>query len=146
MPQLLQWMKSRIRKSRELDRQAEKHFEKFSRFIWPWTERKLIFFVCCVAALDYASTYAVLELSGKSYLNEAGTLASWALEKGGFGGLFLVDLLAVLAISSAALILRFIFAKKGLKGLSRASFVFLLVPYAIMAIVAVFNNLILAFI
>lgn len=146
MSPVLQWMKGRLRKAVERDRRTEKYFEKVSRLLWPWTERKLLFFVGAVAALDYASTYAVLELSGKRYLNEGGSLASWALEKGGFGGLFLADLAAVFAISIAALILRAILLRAGFKGFSRAAFVFLLVPYALMAIVAVFNNLVLAFI
>lgn len=146
MSPVLQWMKSRVRKAVERDRRVENSVQKISKFIWPWTERQLLFFVGTVAALDYLSTYAVLELSGKRYLNEGGALASWALEKGGFAWLFLVDLGAVLAISLAALALRFVFLKYGFKGFSRAFFVFLLVPYAIMAIVAVFNNLVLAFI
>ena len=146
MSPVLQWMKGRVRKAVERDRRVENSVEKISRFLWPWTERQLLFFVGTVAALDYLSTYAVLELSGKRYLNEGGALASWALEKGGFVGLFLVDLGAVLAISLAALALRFILYNYGFKGFSRAAFVFLLVPYAIMAIVAVFNNLVLAFI
>jgi hypothetical protein len=139
-------MKGRLRKAAERDKRTEKYFEKVSSFLWPWTEGQLLFFVGAVAALDYTSTYAVLELSGKRYLNEGGSLASWALEKGGFGGLFLADLAAVFAISIAALILRSILFRAGFKGFSRAAFVFLLVPYALMAIVAVFNNLVLAFI
>lgn len=146
MSPVLQWMKYRVRKAVERDRRVEKYVERVSRLLWPWTERQLLFFVGAVAALDYASTYAVLELSGKRYLNEGGALASWALEKGGFGGLFLVDLAAVFAISIAALILRSLLFKAGFKGFSRAAFVFLLVPYGLMAIVAVFNNLVLAFI
>ena len=146
MSPVLQWMKYRVRKAVERDRRVEKYVEKVSRLLWPWTERQLLFFVGAAASLDYASTYAVLELSGKRYLNEGGALASWALEKGGFGGLFLVDLASVLAISITALILRSLLFKAGFKGFSRAAFVFLLMPYALMAIVAVFNNLVLAFI
>jgi len=144
MSPVLQWMKDRMKKAVERDRRAERYVEAASRLIWPWQERQLLFFVGVVAVLDYASTYAVLELSGKRYLNEGGALASWALEKGGFGGLFLADVGAVLAISLVALILRAILFRSGFKGFSRAALVFLLVPYAVMAIVAVFNNLILA--
>jgi hypothetical protein len=146
MSSLRQWMKGRVRKAIERDRRAEKYVEIVSRFLWRWTERELLFLVFAAAALDYTSTYAVLELSGKRYLNEGGPLASWALAKGGFGWLFLADLAAVIAISLVALILRSILLRSGFKGFSRAALVFLLVPYAVMAIVAVFNNLILAFI
>lgn len=146
MSSLLQWMKGRVRKAIERDRRAEKYMERISWLLWPWAERKLLFFVSAAAALDYASTYTVLELSGKRYLNEGGPLARWALEKGGFGGLFLADLAAVLAIVTVALILRYLLLKAGFEGFGRAALVFLLVPYGLMALVAVFNNLVLAFI
>jgi len=138
-------MKDRMRKAVERDRRAERYMETASRFLWRWREPWLLALVAFVALLDYASTYAILALSGKSYLNEAGSLASWALEKGGFAGLFLADLAAVLAISLAAVTLRIILFRFGFRGFGRAAFVFLLVPYAVVAMVAVINNLLLAY-
>lgn len=141
----LQCVKDWLRKAREKDRRADRYVEAASRFIWRWREPWLLALVAFMALLDYASTYAVLALSGKTYLNEAGSLARWALDKGGFPGLFLADLAAVFAISLAAITLRFIYFKRGLRGYGRAAFVFLLVPYAVVAMVAVINNLILAY-
>lgn len=142
---VLKWMKGRVRKAIERDRRAERHVEAVSRFLWRWPLPWLVGFVALVALLDYASTYAVLELSGKRYLNEGGPLASRALERWGFGGLFLADVAAVIAISLAAFIVRLIFLRLGFKGFARAAFVFLLIPYAVMALVAVVNNMVLAY-
>ena len=142
---VLQFMKDRLRKATERDRRAERYVETASRFLWRWREPWLLVFVAFVALLDYASTYAILALSGKSYLNEAGSLASWALDQGGFAGLFLADLAAVFAISLAAITLRFILFRLDFKGFGRAAFVFLLIPYAVVAMVAVINNLVLAY-
>lgn len=138
-------MRYRLRKAKERDRRSERYFEAASRFLWPWRLHWLVAFAAFVALLDYGSTYAVLELSGKRYLNEGGPLASWALEKGGFGGLFLADVAAVSAISLAALFMRLIFLRFGFKGFARAAFVFLLIPYVVMAVVAVVNNMVLAY-
>jgi len=145
MNSVLAWMRYRLRKAKERDRRAERYVEAASRFLWRWRLPWLVAFAGFVALLDYASTYAVLELSGKRYLNEGGPLASWALEKGGFGGLFLADLAAVTAISIAAIVARFIFLRFGFKGFARAAFVFLLTPYVVMALVAVVNNMVLAY-
>lgn len=141
----LQFVKNRLRKAHERDRRAEQYVEAASRVIWRWREPWLLAFVAFVALLDYASTYALLALSDKSYLNEAGSLASWALDKGGFTGLFLADLAAVFAISLVAIALRFIYRKFGFRGFGRAAFVFVLIPYAVVAMVAVINNLILTY-
>lgn len=140
-----QFIKDRLRKAVERDRRAERYAERASRFLWRWREYRLLVFVSFVALLDYASTYTVLALSGKSYLNEAGSLASWALDKGGFAGLFLADMVAVLAISLLALTIRFILLRFGFRGFGRAAFVFLLLPYGVVAMVAVINNLVLAY-
>jgi hypothetical protein len=142
---VLQFMKDRMRKAVERDRHAERYVEAASRFLWRWQEPWLLAFVAFVALLDYASTYAILALSGKSYLNEAGSLASWALDKGGFAGLFLADLAAVFTISLVAITLRFVLFRSGFRGFGRAAFVFLLVPYAVVAMVAVINNLLLTY-
>ena len=145
MNTVLQFMKGRLRKAAERDRRAERHVEAASRFLWRWRELWLLAFVGFVALLDYASTYAILALSGKSYLNEAGSLARWALDRGGFAGLFLADMAAVCAIALVAITLRFILFRSGFRGFGRAAFVFLLVPYAVVAMVAVINNLVLAY-
>jgi hypothetical protein len=145
MNSVLAWMRYRLRKAKERDRRAERYFEAASRFLWRWSLPWLVAFTCFVALLDYASTYAVLELSGKRYLNEGGPLASWALQKSGFGGLFLADLAAVTAISIAAIVARSIFLRFGFKGFARAAFVFLLTPYVVTALVAVVNNMVLAY-
>ena len=142
---VLQFMKSRLRKAAERDRRAERYVETASRFLWRWREPWLLAFVYFVALLDYASTYAILALSGKSYFNEAGSLARWALDKGGFAGLFLADLAAVFSISLVAITLRFILFRFGFKGFGRAAFVFLLLPYAVVAMAAVINNLVLTY-
>lgn len=145
MNAVLQFMKDRLRKAKERDRRAERYVEAASRFMWRWREPWLLALVAFVAILDYASTYVILGLSGKSYLNEAGSLARWALDKGGFAGLFLADLAAVFAISLAAITLRFILFRFGFRGLGRAAFVFLLLPYAVVAMAAVINNLVLTY-
>jgi hypothetical protein len=142
---VLQFMKGRLRKAAERDRRAERYVETASRFLWRWREPWLLAFVYFVALLDYASTYAILALSEKSYLNEAGSLAGWALDKGGFAGLFLADLAAVFAISLVAITLRFVLFRFGFRGFGRAAFVFLLIPYAVVAMVAVINNLVLTY-
>jgi hypothetical protein len=142
---VLQFMKSRLKKAKERDRHAERYVEATSRLLWRWREPWLLAFAVFMALMDYASTYAILALSGKSYFNEAGSLASWALEKGGFAGLFLADLAAISAISLTAITLRFILFRSGFRGFGRAAFVFLLVPYVVMAMVAVVNNLILTY-
>jgi hypothetical protein len=145
MNSVLAWMRYRLRKAKERDRRSERYFEAASRFLWRWSLPWLVAFAGFVALLDYGSTYAVLELSGKRYLNEGGPLASWALEKGGFAGLSLADLAAVTAISIAAVVVRFIFLRFGFPGFGRAASVFLLVPYVVMALVAVVNNMVLAY-
>lgn len=138
-------MRYRLRKAKERDRRSERYFEAASRFLWPWRLSRLVAFAGFVALMDYCSTYAVLEFSGKRYLNEGGPLASWALEEGGFAGLFLADLAAVAAISITAIVARFMFRKFKFDGFGRAAFVFLLIPYVVMALVAVVNNMILAY-
>jgi hypothetical protein len=145
MNSVLAWMRYRLRKAKERDRRSERYFEAASRFLWRWSLPWLVAFAGFVALLDYGSTYAVLELSGKRYLNEGGPLASWALEKGGFGWLFLADLAAVTAISIAAIVARSLFLRFGFRGFGRAAFVFLLIPYVVMALVAVVNNMVLAY-
>jgi len=87
--------------------------------------------------LDYVGTYAVLELSGKTYVYEGGPLARWALRMGGFTGLFLVDMAAASTLLLATATIRFLHSKFGFKGFGRTAFVVLLVPYAVATVAAV---------
>ena len=68
-----------VRKSLERSWTSERYVEALSRSLWPWRESWLLAFVSFLAVLDYVSTYAVLELSGKTCVYEGGPLASWAL-------------------------------------------------------------------
>ena len=138
-------IKDLVRKSIERDRAREQYVESASRSLWPWRESRLLGLVCCVAALDYASTYAVLELSGKTHVYEGGLLASWALRKGGFMGLLLVDIAAASVLLLTAITLRFLHSKFGFDGYGRTAFVLILVPYVVVTMAAIFNNVALTF-
>ena len=134
-----------VRKSLERDRSSERYVEAVSRSLWPWRESWLLALVGLLAALDYVSTYAVLELSGKAHVYEGGPLASWALGMGGFTGLFLVDMAAASTLLLAAVTIRFLHFKIGFKGFGRTAFVVVLVPYVVVTMAAVFNNIVLTF-
>lgn len=138
-------VKGKVRKSLERDRSLERHVEALSMSLWPWREAWLLAFVGVVAVLDYASTYAFLELSGNPHAYEGGPLASWALQLGGFKHLFMVDMAALSALALAAIAIRFAYSKFGFKGFGRTAFVLLLVPYAVVALAIVFNNVVLTF-
>lgn len=135
-----------MHKAFERDRRAEGRIEAVSRVLWPWRERRLFGLVCALALVDYLTTYVVLEFSGKAGVGEGGLLASWALRIGGLGWLFLVDLAAVVALSLAALSARHLYSRFGFKGFARASFVALLLPYAVVALAAAVNNVVIALI
>jgi len=139
---VLRLVKERVRKAVERDRRAEGRVEAFSRFLWPWRERRLVALVGLLALLDYATTSIALELGGKGYV-EGGMLAGWALRVGGLGWLFLVDMGAVAALSLMALTARYLCFRLGFKGFGRAVFVVMLAPYAAVAASAVVNNLVL---
>ena len=134
-------LRSLVRKSIERDRAKEGFVEALSRSLWPWHESSLLTLVCVLALLDYASTYALLQLSGKTHIYESGLLAHWALHMGGFGGLFLADVAAVGALLLAAVVIRFLYTKSGFKGFGRIAFVLLLAPYAVITMAAVYNNI-----
>ena len=145
MGAVLQLLKQRVNWALERDRRAEGRVEAVSRLLWPWRESRLVVLVGLLALLDYATTCAGLELSGKGHIEEGGMLAGWALRVGGLGWLFLVDMGAVIALSIVALTARFLYFKFGFRGFGRAAFVVLLVPYAVVAVAAVVNNLVLTF-
>ena len=142
MSAVLRLVKERVRKAAERDRRSERHVGAISRRLWPWGERRLIALVGIMALLDYATTCAALEWSGKGY-SEGGLLAGWALRIGGFGWLFLVDMGAVFALALLAVIVRALCLKFGFRGYGRATFVVLLLPYAVVAFAAVVNNIVL---
>lgn len=139
-------MRARVRKSIERDRSKERYFEAASRSLWPWRESKLLATVSLVALLDYLSTYAFLALSGNMRLTEGGPLARWALHQGGLSTLFLIDLAAVAGLAMLAVSTRLLYTRFGFQGFGRAAFVFVLVPYLVIALAAVFNNVVLTFI
>ena len=65
---------------------------------------------------------------------------------GGFTGLFLVDMAAASALLLAAVTIRFFHSKFGFKGFGRTAFVVVLMPYAVVTMAAVFNNIVLTFV
>jgi len=137
-------LKDRLVKSFARDKSVEPRLEAFSRFIWPWPELRLVYIVCCLAVLDYVSTYAGLELSGKTHIYERGRIAGWALRIWGFKGLFLADLAIIGAILLVAFSARFFYTKIGFKGLGRTAFVVMLLPYAMITTGVVLSNIVIA--
>jgi len=146
MCQVFRLAKGMVKKSLERDRASERYVETLSRSLWPWRESWLLAFVSFLAVLDYISTYAALELSGNTYVYESGPLANWTLRMGGFTRLFLVDMATVSVLLLAAVTIRFLHYKLGFKGFGRAAFVVVLVPYAVITMAAVFNNIVLTFV
>lgn len=132
-----------LNKTREIDRGLGQYIERFSRFIWPWQEKWLMAIVASLILMDFASTFILLELSGKTNVYESGVLAFWALEIGGFPFLFLVDMLSVGLLLLAAFASRRLYAKHGFRDYGRAAFVLLLVPYIIITVYAIVNNFVL---
>ena len=145
MPGVRQRMKRQVARALERDRSVERYVEVASTYLWRWREPWLLALVALVAALDFSTTYAFLELSGRANLREVGWLASQALEMGGYGMLLLVDIAAVAGLAVTALAMRHLCFRFGFRGFGRAAFVILLVPYAVMAFAAVVNNLVLTF-
>lgn len=135
----------RIKRSIERERSIEKHFEAASIRLWPWRESLLVVLVVLLATLDYVSTYAFLELSGNKSLYESGKLASWALQKGGLTMLLCIDIAAVSALILLAISLRFFHFRLGFKGYGRTCFVVLLIPYVVITLAVIFNNIVLVF-
>lgn len=134
-----------VKRSIERDRSSEPYVEALSRSLWPWRETWLLALVCLLALLDYVSTYAVLEFSGNEYVYEGGPLASWALQVGGFSWLFLVDIAAASVLLLVAITIRSIHSKFGFRGFGRTAFVFVLTPYVVITMAAIFNNIALTF-
>lgn len=146
MRQLAQFLRKQIRKSIARDKALEHRFESASRKLWPWRESKLTWLVSVLVLLDFISTYTFLKLSGNSLIYEGGLLASWSLRFGGLLFLLLVDILAVGSLVGLAIASRHIFTRRGFYGYGRTSFVFTLLPYAVVTFAVVFNNIVLTFI
>ena len=105
----------------------------------------LLLLVALLAILDFTSTYILLELSGKNDVYESGLIAIWALDRGGFTFLLLVDILTAIVLSLAALVAKYLYTKHGFASYGRASFVFLLLPYIAIASFAIVNNVVLLY-
>ena len=126
------------------DRGLERYVVLVSRRLWPWGESKLLILVACLAILDYASTYAFLRF-GNNNIYEDGLIARWALQEGGLKGLLLVDILAIVTVFVVAISARFVYIKLGFGGFGRAAFIVMLVPYVVVTMAVVFNNIVLMF-
>ena len=125
-------------------RALEGFVAQLSRIVWPWHIGWLIPLVALLAALDLISTYVLLEHSGKSYVYESGPLAAWALQQGGYNSLYIANALGVGGLCAVGVAARTLYARLGLQGFARAAYVMTLVPYAVAAIAAVTNNVVLA--
>lgn len=143
MNSVVQWAREAAERNKRRDRGAERYVEAASRRLWPWRETWLLVVVALLAGLDFLSTLAFLHFTGKGYAYEQGVLAQWALREGGLPVLFLVDLGVVLLVALIALGVRSLYRRYGFKGFGRAAFVVVLLPYAIMAVAAVINNVVL---
>ena len=134
-----------MRRRVERERTLEQPLEAFSRLLWPWHESKLVLFVSLLAVLDYVSTYTAINLSGANHVYEAGLLARWALQTGGFPKLLLVDTASIGVLIFLAVSVRFLYTRLGFRGFGRTAFVFLLIPYSIIIMAVVINNILLTF-
>jgi hypothetical protein len=138
-------IRDKLRKNIERERRLDHPLETISLVIWPYPESKLVFYVSLLAFLDYTSTFVALRLSGNSQIYEAGLLAKWALQTGGFSKLFLVDVVCIGTLICMAYIVRSIYSKMGFIGFSRAAFIFLLIPYFVFIMGVVVNNILVTF-
>jgi hypothetical protein len=145
MKEIISKYKERLRKSIEWERRFDRPLESFARILWPYSDLKLIFYVSALAALDYVSTFAALELSGNN-VSEVGILAKWALDTGGFVKLLIVDVAVIGILISIALISRWLYLRIGLKGFARAAFALVLLPYLVFIMGVIINNVIVVFI
>ena len=142
MRHFIEVARGQVRKSVLRDRASEPLVERFSRYLWPWGEAWLVRLVLLVAVLDYLSTYALLELSGRLDVYEGGLIAHRALQLGGFRGLLLMDVVEVGTLCLLAASARFLYTRFGFNGFARAAFVACLFPYVVAALLATTNNLV----
>ena len=142
---VLDSIRHRARRGVERERNLERPLEAFSKKLWPWHESRLALFVSLLAVLDYISTYAALKLSGSNQVYEAGPLAGWALRIGGFPELLVIDTISIGVLILLAVGARFFYARLGFPGFGRTAFVFLLIPYSVVIMAVVINNILLTF-
>jgi len=135
-----------LRKDIDREQRLERFIVAFSTKLWPFRESTLVLYVIILSALDYLSTFIALELSGNSQIRESGLLAKWALEMGGFLGLFVMDVTAIGMLICLAIGAKALYRKRGFEGLGHAAFVFLLMPYFILIWGVIANNIIVSFI
>ena len=145
MQKILEPLKIRLKKANEQDRKLEKPMERISRLLWPWQESKLIQFVSLLAMLDFLSTFAALRFNMSHQVYEVGPLAKWALSIGGFPMLLVVDAAVIGTLILLAFGVRALYRRSGFPGFGRTAFVFLFVPYAIIMLPIIFNNIINTF-
>jgi hypothetical protein len=119
--------------------------ERVSRLLWPWPESKLIQFVSLLAMLDFLSTFAALRFNLSHQVYEIGPMAKWAFAIGGFPILLVVDAAVIGALILLAFGVRALYRRSGFPGFGRTAFVFLFVPYAIIMLPIIFNNIINTF-
>ena len=129
----------------EKGRSIEQGLTLVSRAIWPWHHALLFPLIALLAAMDLVSTYALLELSGKPDVYESGPLAAWALQRGGFNALYIMNVVAVGVLCLIAVAARWYYIRLGLKVFARTAYVVVLVPYALVAFAAIVNNFLLTF-
>jgi hypothetical protein len=128
----------------ELELSWDRDFASFSRFLWPWRESRLIIFVIIGAALDYLSTYVAFKFGGDK-VSEAGLIAKWGLQTGGFIKLLVIDLGLIGGLLLLSIGVRYLYNKLGLPGYGRAVFVLVLIPYAALILAVIFNNIFVSF-
>jgi magnesium-transporting ATPase (P-type) len=145
MQKMLESIKAGIKRANERDKKLERPIEKVSRTMWPWRESKLILFVGLLAVSDYISTFMALRLSANHQISELGLLAKWALSLGGFAQLFLVDATAIGLLILLAFGVRALYNQFGFPGFACAAFIFIFVPYAVIIVPVVINNVFLTF-
>ena len=145
MEKIFALIRARIKRAIERDKKLERPIEKFSRLIWPWQESKLILLVALLAVADYISTFMALRLSANHQVSELGLLANWALTSGGFAQLLMVDAAAIGAFILLAIGVRALYNRFGFPGFARSAFIFIFVPYTVIIVPVIINNVFLTF-
>jgi hypothetical protein len=145
MRKILESLKTRVQRANEQDRKLEEPIEKVSRKIWPWPESKLIQFVSLLAMLDFLSIFVALQFNLSHQVYEVGPMAKWALAIGGFPILLIVDAAVIGALVLFATGVRALYTRSGFPGFGRTAIVFFFVPYAVIILPVVFNNIINTF-
>jgi hypothetical protein len=139
MVNLFYRVRVRLQKDIERERRLDGPIGAISRKLWPYPESKLILYVIIAAILDYTSTFTALELSSNQ-VYEAGLVAKWALKTGGFPGLFLMDIASVSTLIFMAVGARYLYRRLSLNGFARAASVLPIIPYFVVTMGVVFNN------